>query len=238
MKTLDPSVEYVPMIRDLPKDQRPRERLQQQGPEALTTAELLAILLRTGQRGENVVRLAERLLGQYGGLAGLARMPYVEICKIKGLGPAKAAELLALFELARRVRTASPETKPQVKSPGDAANLLTAMGVLEQEQMRVLLLDTKNRVQSVYTTHLGSLHTTVVRVAEIYREAVRANAAAIIVAHNHPSGDPSPSPEDVALTRELVKAGKLLDIELLDHLVIGAGDRFASLKERGLGFEK
>ena len=212
--------------------------MQQYGANALTTAELIAIILRTGYRGENVLRLAERLLTQFKGLAGLARMSFSELKNIKGIGPAKATELQAIFELARRLSVASPEEKPQVKSPTDAANLLSAMGTLEQEQMRILLLDTKNRVMGTHTAYQGSLHTTVVRIGELFREAVRQNCAAIVIAHNHPSGDPTPSPEDIALTRELVKAGGLLDIPLLDHLVIGANGKFTSLKERGLGFEK
>lgn len=237
-KSADPPLEYHPRLSDLPKNERPRERLQVHGADDLNTAELVAIILRTGYRGENVLRLSERLLNDAGGLPGLARLPFSKLQAIKGLGPAKAAELLAVFALGRRLAITAPEEKPQVKSPSDAANLLSAMGIMEQEQMRVLLLDTKNRVLSTHLAYQGSLHTTVVRVSELYREAVRQNCAAILIAHNHPSGDPTPSPEDIALTRELVKAGKLLDIELLDHLVIGANGKFTSLKERGLGFEK
>ena len=148
----------------------------------------------------------------------------------------KALELQAIFELSRRVHAAAPEERPIVKSPADAANLLSEMGVLEQETMRTVLLDTKSRVLAMPIVYRGSLHTTVIRVSELFREAVRHNCAALIVAHNHPSGDPSPSPEDVAVTEEIVKAGKILDIDVLDHLVIGAGTKFVSLKERGLGF--
>ena len=152
------------------------------------------------------------------------------------MGEAKVAQLKAAFELGRRLLVESPDEQPTITSPADAANLLLGeMSLLEQESMRVILLDTRNRVQAIQTVYQGSLNTTMVRVGELFREAVRANCAAIIVAHNHPSGDPSPSPEDVAITKDIVAAGKLLSIDVLDHLVIGR-QRFVSLKERGLGF--
>lgn len=223
-------------LKSLDKQDLPRERLKRLGVGALKTQELIAIILRTGTRGENVLNLAERLLRDYGGLGGLARAPYKELTRVKGVGDTKAIELQAAFELGRRLSTAAPDDKPIVKSPADAANLLSDMGVMEQEVMRTLLLDTKNRVLAIKTVYTGSVNTTVIRVAELFKEAIRQNCAAIIVAHNHPSGDPSPSPEDVAVTRELVQAGKLLDIAVLDHLVISAGQKFVSLKERGLGF--
>lgn len=229
-------IEYHPMIKDMPAGERPRERLTQAGPGALSSAELLAIILRTGIRGENVLDMAHRLLAKYGGLAGLARVSLAELCAEKGLGLAKAAQLKAALELGRRLLVTSPEERPQVKCPSDAANLLMGeMGLLEQEHMRVLLLDTRNRVLSVHTVYQGSLNTTLVRVGELFRDAIRANCAGIIVAHNHPSGDPTPSPEDVAVTQQIVAGGKLLDIDVLDHLVI-CQHRFVSLRERGLGF--
>jgi DNA repair protein RadC len=163
-------------------------------------------------------------------------MPYQELANIKGIGPAKAAELHACFELGSRVAQMTPEEKPQIKSPQDAARIFSDMARAEQEEMRVLLLDTKNRVLARPRVYQGSVHTTVVRIGELFRDAVRHNATGIILAHNHPSGDPTPSPEDAAITREIVKAGALLDIEVLDHLVIGTPPKFTSLKERGLGF--
>lgn len=230
------SARVVYTLKEMAVSERPRERLKHLGANALKSEELIAILLRTGTRGENVVHLAERLLRECGGLVGLSRLPLSEMTRVKGIGPVKAIELQAVFELGRRISVASPEEKPVIKSPADAVNLLADMGTLEQEVMRTVLLDTKNRVLAMPTMYRGSLHTTVIRVAELFREAVRQNCAALIVAHNHPSGDPTPSPEDVAVTREIVQAGKLLDIDVLDHLVIGAGTKFVSLKERGLGF--
>lgn len=229
-----PRPEYS--LKQIPKGDLPRERLRNLGAGALKTEELVAILLRTGTRGENVLHLAERLVREKGGLSGLARLPFSEITRIKGVGATKATQLYAAFELGRRLLAASPEDRPVVKSPQDAVNLLTDMVALEQEVMRTLVLDRKNRVLAIPTIYRGSLHTTVVRVNELFREAVRENAAAIIVVHNHPSGDPTPSAEDIAVTREIVQAGKILDIDVLDHVVIGSRQNFVSLKERGLGF--
>jgi DNA repair protein RadC len=229
-------VEYRPTIKDMPADERPRERLAHAGPAALSTAELLAIILRTGVSGENVLDVSQRLLAKYSGLSGLARAGFAELCAEKGLGAAKTAQLKAALELGRRLLVTAPDERPQVKSPSDAANLLMGeMGLLEQEHMRVVLLDTRNRVQGMHTVYQGSLNTTMVRVGELFRDAIRSNSAAIIVAHNHPSGDPTPSPEDVAVTQQIVSAGKLLDIDVLDHLIISQ-QRFVSLRERGLGF--
>jgi len=176
------------------------------------------------------------LLAKYDGLAGLARAPLCELAGLKGFGERKAAHLKAVFELGRRLLTAAPSDRPIVRSPADAANLLMLdMGVLEQEHLVTVILDTKNRVVKVHTVYIGSLNSAAVRVGELFREAIRLNAAAVIVAHNHPSGDPTPSPEDVHVTRQIVEAGKLLNIDVLDHLVICQA-RWVSLKERGLGF--
>ena len=224
------------LIRDLPIMDRPRERLAALGPRALTEAELIAILLRTGTRGLSALQLAQALLAEAHGLSGLQAMPFHELCGRPGLGPAKAAQVLAAVELGRRFASARPGDRPAIKSPEEAAGLLQyEMSMLEQETMRVILLDTRNRVIRDPMVYQGSLNASVVRVGELFREAVRANAAALIVAHNHPSGDPTPSPEDVAMTRTLVEAGRILDIEVLDHLVIGKG-RWVSLKAQGLGF--
>ena len=228
--------EYNPTIKDLPSSERPRERLLHHGAGAVSTAELLAIILRTGTREENVVRVAQRLLGTFGDLGGLARASASELTAEKGLGPAKVAQLKASLELGRRLLVQSPDDRPQIRSPADAANLvMSEMSWLEQEHLRVMLLDTKNRVLDTPTIYVGSLNTSLIRVGEVFREAIRANCASLIVLHNHPSGDPTPSPEDVAVTRQIAEAGKLLDIEVLDHLIIGQ-QRFVSLKERGLGF--
>jgi DNA repair protein RadC len=223
-------------LHDFPSDERPRERLRNYGAAALSNAELLAILLRVGSQGENVIDLSTRLLRDFRGLDGLARAGFNELLNVHNLGPAKVAQLKASQELGRRFMLASPDARPQITSPSDAANLLMLqMSGLEQEHLRTILLDTKNLVISSPTIYIGNVNSSIIRVSELFREAVRENATSLIVAHNHPSGDPTPSPEDVQVTRSMVEAGRLLGIEVLDHLVIGH-QRFVSLKERGLGF--
>ncbi|HMQ52787.1 MAG TPA: DNA repair protein RadC [Anaerolineae bacterium] len=228
---------YHLTIHDFPENERPRERLVVYGEAALSNAELLAILLRVGVAGQNVLTLSTSLLRDFGGVIGLANAGIGELTAVRGISTAKAAQLKAALELGRRLLLASPDFRPQITSPSDAANLLMLeMGALPQENLRTILLDTKNRVLSSPTVYVGNVNSSIIRVAEVFRDAVRSNATAIIVAHNHPSGDPTPSPEDVQVTRSIVQAGQLLGIDVLDHLVIGH-QRFVSLKERGLGFD-
>ena len=223
-------------ITDLHAEERPRERLAALGPQALANAELIAILLRVGVPGENAVQVGQRLLQAFDGLGGLQRAPFDELCGQHGIGKAKAAQLKAAIELGRRLTLEVPEQRPTINSPADAAALVQyEMCALEQEHLRVLLLDTRNHVLDIVEIYKGSVNSSQVRVGEIFKVAVRRNASALIVVHNHPSGDPTPSPDDAAVTRAIVQAGKLLDVEVLDHLVIGQG-RWVSLKERGLGF--
>ena len=223
-------------ITDIDKNERPRERLLRLGPQALSNAELLAILLRVGVQGENAVQLGQRLLKDFGGLSGLHRASVNEVQAQHGIGTAKAAQLKAAIELGRRLTLESPENRPVINSPADAAALVMyEMGALEQEHMRVLLLDTRNRVLSIVELYHGSLNAASVRVGEIFKAAIRQNAAAVIVVHNHPSGDPTPSGDDARVTRAMIEAGTLLGVEVLDHLVIGR-DKFISLKECKVGF--
>ncbi len=223
-------------ITDLQETERPRERLAELGPQVLTNAELLAILLRVGVQGENAVQVGQRLLQDLGGLHGLHKASFEEVCAQHGIGFAKAAQIKAAIELGRRLAAEIPEERPAIHGPGDAAELVRyEMGALDQEHLRVILLDTRNRVISIEKLYVGSLNSSTVRVGEVFRAAIQRSAAAVIVVHNHPSGDPNPSPEDVALTRSIVQAGKLMDIDVLDHLVIGH-NRWVSLKERGLGW--
>jgi DNA repair protein RadC len=223
-------------IHDLAEGERPRERLAHLGPQSLSTAELLGILIRVGVPGESAIQVGQRLLQTFGGLAGLHRATFSELCSQHGIAEAKAAQIQAAIELGRRLTLEAPNERPTIHGPGDAAGLLLyEMSALEQEELRVMLLDVRNRVLDVINVYRGSLTSSQVRVGELFKHAIRRNAANIIVIHNHPSGDPTPSPDDIALTRAILQAGKLLDIDLLDHLVIGAG-RYISLKERGLGF--
>jgi DNA repair protein RadC len=236
MKTKETAASY--RITDLNVDDRPRERLRSHGAQALHSAELIAILLRVGMQGENAVQVGERLLHDCGGLTGLHKITIDELCQMRGIGEAKAAQIKAAIELGRRLAQATPDEKPAVHSPADAANLVMyEMNALEQEELWVLHLDTRNRLVDRVQTYKGSLNASSVRIGELFKGAIRKNSASIIVIHNHPSGDPTPSPEDIAMTRALVKAGRLLDIDVLDHLVIG-GNRYISLKERGLGFSE
>ncbi len=223
-------------ITDLDESERPRERLAKLGPQALSKPELLAILLRVGVQGENAVQMGQRLLQTFGGLSGLQRASFDEVCNQHGMGNAKAAQVKAAIELGNRLRLETPDEKPAIHSPADAAVLVQyEMAGLTQEHLWVINLDTRNRMLNIEKVYIGSLNSSMVRVGELFRAAIQRNAASIIVVHNHPSGDPTPSPEDIALTKSIVQAGKLLDIDLLDHLVIGQ-NKFVSMKERGLGF--
>ncbi len=223
-------------ITDLSADERPRERLEKSGPEALSKAELLAILLRVGVTGLNSVQLAQKILDDLGGLAGIQKASFAQVCNIYGVGPAKAAQIKAAIELGIRLKKENPDLSAAVNSPEDAAELVRYdMQGLVQENLWVILLDTRNRKIGIEKVYVGSLNASMVRVGELFRGALQRSAAGIIMAHNHPSGDPAPSPEDVTLTRAAVQAGKLLDVEVLDHLVIGHNS-FVSMKEKGLGF--
>ncbi|BCY19337.1 MAG: DNA repair protein RadC [Chloroflexi bacterium] len=223
-------------IQDFDENERPRERLAELGASALSNAELLAILLRTGLPGENAIQVGQRLLKQFGGIVGIHRCGYEELCQQKGISTAKASQIKAALELGRRLPKEDAEDKPVIRSPKDAADLIQyEMVGLPQENLWVLLLDTRNRVLKIEKLYKGSLNSSTVRVGELFKSALTNNAASIIVAHNHPSGDPTPSPEDVALTRAAVQAGHLLDVEVLDHIVIGQ-NKFVSLKDKGLGF--
>jgi DNA repair protein RadC len=227
-----------PTIRELPNELRPVTRMSYTGPAALSDSETLSIILGSGRKGANAVRLAETILVRFGGLAGIAQASDEELRAIAGIGPTKAAQMRASIELGKRLMGSRMADTVTVRSPADVANLLMLeMSLLEQEELRVLVLNTKNALIKTVTVYKGSLNTAVARVGEVFREAVRANAASIVALHNHPSGDPTPSPEDVRLTEMLVEAGKLLDIAVLDHIILGR-NRFVSLKERGLGFSR
>jgi len=227
---------YQARIRDLPSTDRPRERLRDAGPAALSNQELLAILLRTGSARESALALANRLLGRFRGLVGLARAGFAELCAERGLGEAKAAQVQAALELGKRLAAAQPEERAQIRSPEDVANLLVGeMGLLDQEHLRVVLLNTRNQVLGTQEVYRGSVHTAVVRIGELFREALRQNAPCIILVHNHPSGDPTPSAEDIAMTKQAIAAGELLDIDVLDHVIL-AHARFASMKSLKVAF--
>jgi DNA repair protein RadC len=223
-------------LREWPIGERPVERLSMCGPTAISDAELLAVLFSGG--GPHPVALAQQLIATFGGWHRLQQATLEELQQQPGLGRTRAAQVKAALEVARRLLLAPHGERLQIKSPSDATQLLmTEMSHLDQEQLRVICLNSKNRVQEIALIYQGSLNASLIRVSEIFKPAIRLNSAAIIVVHQHPSGDPTPSPEDVLATREIVAAGKLLDIEALDHLVIGQG-RWVSMRERGLGFTR
>ena len=225
-------------LADMPMDERPRERLNRYGPSALSNVELLAILLNTGVKGESVMTVAERMLREHGGFTGLMALDVSELARVHGVGPAKAAKLKASMEIANRVLAANPDQKPKIASPDDITNLIgLEMSLLRQEQLRVVLLNTRNDVLAIKTLYQGSTNGIQVRIAEVFREAIRSNAMAIVVVHNHPSGDPTPSAADIRLTLDLEEAGEKLDIKVLDHMIIGHG-RNVSMRRLGLGFRK
>jgi len=230
-------VSYHLPVKEWPASEQPREKLAQLGPEHLSDAELLAILLRVGVVGQDVLSLSQHLLRTCGGVLGLSRTPLSALAQVRGIGPAKGVTIVAALELGRRLLLVEATAQLQIRSPQDVASILQLeMGLLEQEHLRVVLLNTKNHVLGIRDVYKGSLNTSLIRVGEVFRDAVKENCAAIVVAHNHPSGDPTPSPEDIRVTRELVAAGKLLDIEVLDHLVIGR-NKHVSLRQKKLGFE-
>lgn len=217
-------------IKDIEESQRPRERLAKLGAEALSNAELTAILLRVGMKGANAVQVSQRMLNNLGGLQGLHRASFTRLCAVDGVGQAKAAQIKAAIEIGRRICQLSPENQRLIASPQDAADLVQyEMMALEQEELWVLLLDTRNQLIEIDKLYRGSLNASSVRPAEIFKSGIRHNAAGLIVVHNHPSGDPSPSPEDVSLTRILIEAGQLLELPILDHIVIGMNS-MASIK--------
>ena len=225
---------YSPTIKELPPEERPRERLHSSGAHALTTAELIAILIRVGNAERSAVSLGEFLLAEFGSIKGVATASLEQLAAVKGLGAAKAAQIKAAIEFGNRLALFTEDTRPTIGGPRDVANLLMPdLRYQKKEHLKSLLLDTKNRVLAIRTVSIGDLSSSIVHPREVYKDAVVATAASLIVAHNHPSGDPTPSGEDVSVTKRLIQAGEIMGIDLLDHIVIGDGV-FVSLKERGL----
>lgn len=221
------------MIRDVHQDDRPRERLKRQGAESLSNQELIAILLRTGTKEESVLHIANRVLTSFEQLHELKHAAIEEIMSVKGIGEAKAIQLLAAIELGRRMSQQRIEDRYTIRSPQDAATYLMAdMTALLQEHFVVLFLNVKNQIIHKQTIFIGSLNASIVHPREIFREAVKRSAASLVCAHNHPSGNPAPSPEDIEVTKRIQEAGYIIGIELLDHVIIG-DHQFISLKEKG-----
>ncbi|MFJ7991111.1 DNA repair protein RadC [Peribacillus frigoritolerans] len=221
------------LIRDYPKEERPRERFLQDGPQSLSNQELLALLLRTGSREESVLQLSGRLINSLKGLRLLKEASVEELTVIKGIGEAKAIQILASVELGRRINNLNDQDRYVIRSPEDGANYcMEEMRFLSQEHFVCLYLNTKNQVLQKTTVFIGSLNASIVHPREVFKEAFKRSAASIICLHNHPSGDPSPSREDIEVTKRLVECGKIIGIEVLDHIIIGE-HKYVSLKEKG-----
>jgi len=222
-------------ICDLPVSERPRERLQKFGVEALSAQEILAVILGRGVAGESVMVTGQRLLSQFGNLKGIAGASVEELSQVKGIGLAKASQIKAAFELANRLEGYS-ETgkKPIVKTPEDVVSLLGGrLKDKKKEYFVVILLDTRNQLIKISEISIGSLDASIVHPREVYKEAIAASAAAVIFVHNHPSGDPAASEDDISLTKRLAEAGEIVGIDVLDHIIIGDKD-YLSLKREGL----
>lgn len=221
------------MIRDYPEEERPRERLVKEGPETLSNQELLAIILRTGTKQESVLQLSYRIIQYFEGLRLLKDASIEELTSLNGVGTAKAVQLIAAMELGRRVSRLQLEERYTIRSPEDGANyVMEDMRFLSQEHFVCLYLNTKNQVLHRQTVFVGSLNASIVHPREVFREAFRRSAASLICFHNHPSGDPTPSREDIEVTKRLAECGKMLGIDMLDHIIIG-DQKFISLKEKG-----
>ncbi len=229
-----PVPRYSLTIRELPLADRPRERLRDHGAHALTTAELLAILIRVGNAERSAVSLGEHIVSHFGGVQEVASASVEQLSSVKGIGEAKAAQIKAAIEFGKRVSLIGGADRPTIGSPSDVANLLMSdLRYLKKETLKSVLLDSRNRVIVIRTVSIGDLTSSVVHPREVFKDAVVASSAGIIIAHNHPSGDSTPSSDDINITRRLIAAGEVLGIELLDHIIIGDGN-FTSLKERGL----
>jgi len=225
--------EHGLVIRDLPAGERPRERMEQYGPEALSNSELLAIVLRVGSRGESAVRLGERLLSEFEGLAGIARARIPQLSALPGMGLAKAAQVKAAFELGKRLATSVDEARAVVRGAADVVALVREeLRLREQECLAAVFLDARNQVLRMRVLTVGTLTSSPAHPREVFKEALAQGCASVILCHNHPSGDPTPSRDDVALTGRMVKAGEVMGIPVLDHIIIGGG-RYVSLKEAG-----
>lgn len=225
---------YSIKIKDIPNNERPRERLLKYGEEVLSNQELLAIILRTGTKYESALDLAKRLITSYGGLTFIAKSSVYELSKVKGIGLAKACEIKACVEIGKRINSFKGNDRVKITSPEDVALLvIDEMRFLAKEHFRVIFLNTKNYVIQIKDVSIGSLNSSIVHPREVFLEAIKLSSASIILCHNHPSGDTTPSQEDINITKRLIEAGKIIGIEVLDHIIIGDVN-YLSFKEKNI----
>lgn len=222
-------------IKDMPKNERPVEKLLLYGPETLSNSELLAIILRTGVKGENVLSLSSRIISELEGVDGILDASIGDIMKIRGIKNAKGSQILAIGELFRRFNASRAlKSTPKINSPKDVFSLLNYdMGVLKQEVLKLICLNTKNEIIKIKDVFVGGLNSSLVYPREIFNEAIKNSSASIIICHNHPSGDPTPSGEDIKITERLKECGNILGVSLVDHIII-CKTRYISLKEQGI----
>lgn len=225
---------YLRML-DIPENERPKEKLLRYGAESLSNPELLAIVLRTGTKGENVLNLSQKIIAELNGLNGILNASVKEMTKIKGVKEAKASQILAIAELFRRFNTYKSFNEfKRITSPREVANMFYGeMGASNQEVLKLIILNTKNEVIKIKDVFKGSLNSSLVHPREIFNEAIRSSAASIIICHNHPSGDPTPSSEDIKVTTRINQSGEIIGIKLIDHIIIGRNN-YVSLKEKGI----
>ena len=222
-------------IHDLPVSERPRERLLKFGPEVLSAQEILALILGKGGPGESVMVTSQKLLSKFGSLKGIASASIEELMKVKGIGYAKACQIKAALEIGKRLEGYESEIQIGMESPKDVVKLVKGrLKDKKKEYFLALLLDARNRLIRTAEISIGSLNASIVHPREVFKEAISASAASVIFVHNHPSGDPEPSDDDIALTKRLVEVGKIIDIEVLDHIIVGGEDSYVSMKSRGI----
>lgn len=230
---MEKSTSYT--IKDLPEDDRPREKLYKYGVKALSNSELLAIIIRTGNTKNTAIEIAQQLLAlDKRGLAFLTELSFEELTSINGIGKCKASQIISTLELAKRISAATGESKIKITSPKEVVNILMEeMRYLKKEFFKIVLLDTKNQIISIENISIGSLNSSIVHPREVFNIAIKRSSASIILAHNHPSGDPTPSKEDINVTNRLVQCGDIIGIKVLDHIIIGDGN-YKSLKEKNI----
>lgn len=230
---MEKSTNYT--IKDLPEDDRPREKLYKYGVKALSNSELLAIIIRTGNTKNTAIEIAQQLLAlDKRGLAFLTELSFEELTSINGIGKCKASQIISTLELAKRISATTGESKIKITSPKEVVNILMEeMRYLKKEFFKIVLLDTKNQIISIENISIGSLNSSIVHPREVFNIAIKRSSASIILAHNHPSGDPTPSKEDINVTNRLVQCGDIIGIKVLDHIIIGDGN-YKSLKEKNI----